>query len=379
MLIRHIRTSLLALVGLLMLTATSRAQHRLPLVDIEPGSFHTDYQYFSPLQSNDFVSGFIPNNGWFFAYDKTHLFVTRPEAEESSRQSDRTWGSRYDFGYMTHEDHGWYFSVMTIDGPHKSNTIRQERNNRYVEGSPADEPIDPPQDNNNRITGARDYFLFDSLNVGKFSNFEVNKTFRWQADANGRVVEPFIGFRYARFVDFFKGDEYNRYDEDGVPVPLIPDPNDPNSPAPDDAEFEELISDRTAFTNNMVGGQLGARWYNKRGRWLISTELKLFIMGNFQNYHQNRQTVTTQVEVGTENEVDTERVERLDTYAYETEFVVGGELRVEAAYELTRDFSLRFGFEFLDFGRGIGRGNFISANDEDLQAFGFTFGATLNR
>ena len=41
---------------------------------------------------------------------------------------------------------------------------------------------------------------------------------------------------------------------------------------------------------------------------------------------------------------------------HNAEFVFGMEVRVDAAYRVTRDLSLRFGFEFLDFGKGIGRG-----------------------
>jgi len=54
-------------------------------------------------------------------------------------------------------------------------------------------------------------------------------------------------------------------------------------------------------------------------------------------------------------------------------------LRAEAAYEVTRDFSLRFGFEVLQFGKGIGRGGDMTRNTEAVTLYGFTFGALLNR
>jgi hypothetical protein len=379
MLNKQIRDYLLVVLAVFGLSSTASAQRMLPLMDIEPGEFHADYQFFSPLQTEDYLDGFPPTIGWFFTYDRTYFRIDRPDAEESFMQTDRSWGNRFDFGYMTNQGHGWYFSVMDISGPNVSDRIRQERNNRFVEGSPQEEPIDPPQDNNNRETGARDYFLNDSLNIATLSNFEINKTFRQKPRNNGSIVEPFIGFRMARFTDFYRNDEYNRYDDEGNPVPLIPDPNDPDSPAPDDAAIEEYISSNANLANNMFGGQFGARWYNKRGRWLISGEIKAFAMANLQNLEDRTFTTITLVDVGTDNDVDTETRQFVSSYAHASEFVVGGELRAEAAYEVTRDFSLRFGFELLEFGRGIGRGNDITQNNQSTTIFGLTFGCTLNR
>jgi len=377
--IKPIRDCLLVVLVACGLCSTASAQRMIPLMDIEPGEFHADYQFFSPLQTEDFIDGFQANTGWFFTYDRTYFRTTRPKSEESFPRSDRSWGNRFDFGYMTSQNHGWYFSVMDVNGPNVKEAIRQERNNRFVEGSPQEEPIDPPQDNNNRVTGARDYFLYDSLNVATLSNFEINKTFRREPKNNGSIVEPFVGFRMGRFTDFFLDDEYNRYDDEGNPVPQIPDPNDPDSPAPDDAAIEELISTRSNIANNMVGGQIGARWYNKRGRWLISGEFKTFIMANLQNFEEREFTTVTLVDVGTDNDVDSETVQLLTSYANDTEFVVGGEIRAEAAYEVTRDFSLRFGFELLEFGKGIGRGGDMAQNSSSTTIYGITFGCTLNR
>ncbi|MFP6751577.1 MAG: hypothetical protein VB855_07875 [Pirellulaceae bacterium] len=379
MLNKQIRECLLGILVVCGLASGASAQRMLPLMDIEPGEFNADYQLFSPLQTDDFIDGFKANTGWFFTYDRTYFRTTRPDAEASFMQSDRTWGNRFDFGYMTSQGHGWYFSVLDLSGPNVSERIRQERNNRFVEGSPQEEPIDPPQDNNNRETGARDYFLNDTLNVATLSNFEINKTFRREPRSNGSIVEPFVGFRMGRFTDFYRNDEYNRYDDEGNPVPLIPDPNDPDSPAPDDAAIEEYISSNANLSNNMFGGQIGTRWYNKKGRWMLSGELKAFAMANLQHLEDRTFTTITLVDVGTDNDVDTETRQFITSYASANEFVVGGEIRAEAAYEVTRDFSLRFGFELLEFGKGIGRGNDITQNTQSTTLYGLTFGCTLNR
>ena len=379
MLNKQIRECLLGILVVCGLASGASAQRMLPLMDIEPGEFKADYQLFSPLQTDDFIDGFKANTGWFFTYDRTYFRTTRPDAEASFMQSDRTWGNRFDFGYMTSQGHGWYFSVLDLSGPNVSERVRQERNNRFVEGSPQEEPIDPPQDNNNRETGARDYFLNDTLNVATVSNFEINKTFRREPRSNGSIVEPFVGFRMGRFTDFYRSDEYNRYDDEGNPVPPIPDPNDPDSPAPDDAAIEEYISSNANLSNNMFGGQIGTRWYNKKGRWMLSGELKAFAMANLQHLEDRTFTTITLVDVGTDEDVNTETRQFITSYASANEFVVGGEIRAEAAYEVTRDFSLRFGFELLEFGKGIGRGNDIAQNTESATIYGITFGCTLNR
>ena len=112
---------------------------------------------------------------------------------------------------------------------------------------------------------------------------------------------------------------------------------------------------------------------------MISGEFKTFIMANLQNFEERELTTVTLVDVGTENDVDSETVQLLSSYANDTEFVVGGEIRAEAAYEVTRDFSLRFGFELLEFGKGIGRGGNMAQNSNSATIYGITFGCTLNR
>jgi len=40
---------------------------------------------------------------------------------------------------------------------------------------------------------------------------------------------------------------------------------------------------------------------------------------------------------------------------------------------------LRFGALFIDLGKGIGRGNTMATNSQDVQMAGITFGLTINR
>src|SRR5262245_29505173 len=70
---------------------------------------------------------------------------------------------------------------------------------------------------------------------------------------------------------------------------------------------------------------------------------------------------------------------RSTDYNRASQFVWGGEVRGEAAYELTRDINLRVGFVFLDFAQGVGRGNLMRTNNAGVIMSGVTFGFTVNR
>jgi hypothetical protein len=64
---------------------------------------------------------------------------------------------------------------------------------------------------------------------------------------------------------------------------------------------------------------------------------------------------------------------------HDAEFVFGTEVRVEAAYNVTKYVRLRAGWDFLSIGRGIGRGNNLARNDQDFLTTGATFGFEVNR
>jgi hypothetical protein len=59
--------------------------------------------------------------------------------------------------------------------------------------------------------------------------------------------------------------------------------------------------------------------------------------------------------------------------------VVATDIRAQAAYEVTRDVKLQVGMQYLGFFDGIGRGQFISYNSQDLHLIGLTFGFEVNR
>ncbi len=50
--------------------------------------------------------------------------------------------------------------------------------------------------------------LGDSLNVGSYSSFEVNKTFRMEPYRYGGILEPLVGLRYSQFKDYSLNQNY---------------------------------------------------------------------------------------------------------------------------------------------------------------------------
>ena len=130
----------------------------------------------------------------------------------------------------------------------------------------------------------------------------------------------------------------------------------------------------------MVGGQFGARWFKVKGRWNLSGEIRAFLFSNFQYQNTTNFTELTFYDnTGVDEPAEGVFLNRTYTNGNATEFVFGGEVRAQAAYEVTRDLALRVGFTFMDFGRGVGRGNTVAANDEGVVMYGWTFGVDFKR
>jgi hypothetical protein len=359
---------LAALVTALGLAPSLRAELFKPF---EFPAVETDFQFFAPADVETFGGGPKHKTGWFATFDRVYINVQRPldAYNLSDKMGDFTWGNRFDLGYVDDDGKGWLFTGWHIDGPNENNVLLQERLNRFVTGSPQTTPIDPFRDNNLRLTGDRDYLVTNSINVMDLSGIELNRTWLKKQLMHGAWIEPFGGFRYVKILDFYRRDAYERFLFPGGPTPL--------------GDSELLSSFNAAWQNDMVGGQLGIRWYKDYRRWNFSGDVKAFAFQNFQNYNQKTTTETTYYGA-TPDLIDTTPIsviyEESDEFAtHDTEFVLGFEVRAEAAYRLTRDVSLRVGFTCMDFAQGIARGADIRKNDQDVFMYGLTFGATLNR
>jgi len=364
---------------------------------VDPGAFPWDWQFFAPAEFGDFGNGQDLNTGYFATWDRIYIYVSRPEYDANPTQGDFTWGNRFELGYMSEEDHGWLMEFWHIDGPNWYCETIVERVNVLnpddeINGNPQNidlrtggggaptnpqTPGVPVRDRNNRVTEARDYILKDSINVADLSSWELNKTFRKYELHYGSVIEPFIGFRYMTFEDLFRRDTYDRIDgTTGAIVGQVP----PTTVDPTVLDDELYTSFQSLFVNHLVGGQFGARWFKVKSRWNLSTEIRAFAFANFQSLEQFTFTELTfydGVSVGAT--IDGVFESKTREAFHSNEFVYGGEVRAEAAYEVTRDLALRIGMTFIELGGGIGRGDNINQNSEDVQMIGATFGIDYRR
>ncbi len=341
----------------------------------EPLGFDPDWQWFAPVQLQDFqeiTSRQRARTGWYFSYDRMLQGVTRSETEPQSGKVDFTWANRFDFGLMGNKESGWAFSYMYMNGPNELDTIYQNRLN-VINNADTINPLNPlfPRDFQNEAQfRERVYVIADSLNVATMRSFEAHKTWRMEPYRYGGILEPMIGMRYINFTDVAVNDFYTANAAAGT---------------------ETLINSESRTENQMLLGQIGFRYLKYSNRWTLSSETKVFAGQNFQTQHDALRTdLTTYAANPAVGANPTRGTDRTAFFSgtKNDETTVGLDLRAEAGYTLTKYLDLRGGFNLIYFGRGIWRGEPIAINQgirdnsETNQAVvmpGFTFGFNLNR
>lgn len=373
-----------------------------PFLFLEPDTFRPDFQFFAQADATNYEVGRDrdPRRGFFFTYDRVWMSVTRPETtvplqplsgvvapfaqnrnafvheNPSPWNGDFTWGNRLEMGFVDHCDKGWSMVAWHVDGPNRDNKIDMvdripigDIDTAFLSDDPTDFRGLLPNDflGDDVLASDAPLKVSHSVNLAKMSGFELNRIMERQRFHNGGVWEPLVGVRYIQFQDFWRLRGYTRSDInfDGI----------------DDAEFYTI--EQNNHLNNMLGGQLGMRIFKETGHWNLSAEFKMFAMQNWQAYSAQVDNYiwTDEIDIPAPGPRSPPfaRHERIVQNNNGSEFVWGGELKMEAAYQLTRDISFRTGFVFLDLGRGVARGRDQRFNDQDVQMFGYTFGFTVNR
>lgn len=363
----NLKWRILALVAVVVTGPVATGQTYHPFAD--PLDYDPDWQFFAPVDVES-LTELSPRKraptGFFGTYDRTYIWMSRPEQEPSKAQGDFGWGNRFDFGFMTEEDQGWLFSLRHMGGPTVFNETIQpalDRVNVNDTGDPLN-PVLPFFDANDPHLGFRAYRVRDSLNVASLSNFEINKTWRREPYRYGGILEPMIGFKYSNLRDRAINEQWRE-------VVLN--------------TTEEFISHTTITDNQMFGGQLGARYFTHYNRWTLSGEFRAFGMANFQHRDYTQRNFQTTYTTGTPpGPVIANAISENFVTESNSEFVFGFEARAQAAYQVTRDFNLRFGVDVVNFAKGIWRAgnpgfNTVDIQDQDVQAAGVTFGLSLNR
>jgi hypothetical protein len=382
--VRKLTFGLLVAAALLAGQRGAGAQEHLPVAD--PFHFDPDFRWFEPVYDAD-LQDMKPKKrasvGWYGGYDRLYLYSSRPEVDilregatnDYAAGMDAGWGDRIELGYMLENGHGWSGTMLSF-GASAFDGFLQERQNRLntIDNIGPDEDDDsgtfdrfgqllPSADRNLNQYNERLYLLDDSINVFDATSFELNKTWRMEPYHYGGMLEPMIGLRFVSLTDRYQEESYVR----GVDV--------------DDNPTEIFFSDRSTSDNKMFGGQLGARYFKYRDRFMFSGEFKVFALANFQNHRTiSEQTTTTYDDAAIDGEVISELVFRNNLrYVDNDEFVVGFDTRVDVSYQLTRHFQIRTGMQLIDLGRGIWRGQITDRTDQSVLAVGATFGIALNR
>ncbi len=377
------------------------AQETLPVQD--PFAFDPDFNWFEPIYQADF-DDMQPkkraNRGWYGAYDRLHLFGSRPEQEQGSHLLDGGWGNRYDLGYMLDEDTGWMMSYIDV-GIGQFDGYDRERLNRLNTaqlsgtttggggggGAGAGGTPGPPfgllfpiENRNNPGFNSRFVPIRDSENVVNFDSFELNKTWRLEPYHYGGMLEPLVGVRYMKYSDLYQRMSYTS----GLfPTPLsaaVPPALPPTSIA------EQVLTQQSLADNEMFGGQLGFRYFKYQNRFRYSGEFRVFAMGNFQTNKFETTSETTYYPGTTvaQNAIPTYYLleKSRPLYGRNEEFAFGFDAKAELSYQLSRMFEIRGGVQMIDIAQGLWRGRLTDPtvrNDQQALMLGGTFGFAINR
>jgi hypothetical protein len=362
----------------------------------EPMEFDPDWQFFAPVQTQDFedvTTRQRANNGFYLTYDLMQFGMSRSLTEQASSAIDFGWGHRFDFGWMKSDESGWMFSLMNVGGPNVNNIVEQQRLNEFVTNalggngtgganSPSQAIVGPlpflPYYNRNDVDGERLFFLHDSVNVATFKSFEANKVWRLEPYRYGGILEPMLGLRYANLSDTARNDTYTSFAlvNGAVPPAII-------------GNGERLLQDSVLTDNHMLLGQIGFRYTKFINRWTLSNDMKFFGGQVYQNQQTSRYVTTATyanpIVIGNPPLSDNDHSGSVFTGRKNEESTWGFDLRVEGAYKATKYLDLRGGFGLLYFGNGIWRGSTVTSlgpqflQNQSIIMPAFTFGVALNR
>ena len=230
---------------------------------------------------------------------------------------------------------------------------------------------------NDPYTLERTYDVLQSVNVGDYSSFEANKTWRLAPYRYGGMLEPLIGLRYSKFIDTARSDDYRTFLQ-----------TDPLDPATVIGRSEVYTNDLVWSRNDMILGQLGFRYFRKIRRWNLSSEFKAFAGHAFQTQEYTRLVTTStyseDVAIGDLPTFDGDHTGTSFVSRKHTSTPVGFDVRAESAFNATKYLDLRVGFQMIYFGQGIWRG--ATANqgnnfdtNQQLVMPAVTFGFAINR
>lgn len=272
-------------------------------------------QPFAPLDISDF-DGPSPVRGGFFAqYSRTFLSVSRPNPSGTINRnffpngSDFQSGNKFHAGFMSDGGAGWDATYSRTSGLFFSR-------------------------------GGSEQVALPMLTETTIQGFALNRSFR-QPLSKGGFIEPYFGVRYTYFSDKTNQDNETLVNDD-ADTPLDPT---------DDTLVDGIDRFRQEARNSIVGGGVGFRIYQARGRWQWKTDVGLSGGYNSQTYNES-----DEIYLGSEL-LDVVERNRSDSF-FTPQLDAGAEL----TYGITRDISLRAGAQIAYFWGGLNRANTLEAD-----------------
>ena len=393
-----------------------------------------EMRLFGPPNVSPYGDGPEPAEGFFFTFDGLYWWISTPEKTPigfpdltrnvyfgpndtdmvvQSNTHDTgfiknfdTDGNRYEVGRII-DRWGWFVSHYNLSGQGTYDTLHDvdmvfvddafgPAGSRLLEGWYVDDPVAG-------TAVLRDLpVTFDEIDVVnrvEHWSVELNAVYRTRRKHHGGFFEFFAGCRYPEFDEEFK--------VDAIGATLTGDSIDVWEDNNRDGTWEEGTIDvgddgfplrtlgnsrwRTRAENNIVGPQVGVRWFRQHGHWRLSTEGRFFAGFNNQNIHQTgvfgSQLDASQLIEGRPAVFDTTGFEN---EADALEFSPGAEFRIDLHYQLTRAISVKVGWTgfYLD---GIARASSIinyevptmglnmGNNRQDVFIHGLNIGVEANR
>ena len=420
---KHVKTWLLASLLFTGLNLPAEAQVFQPFgpVDISP-----DFDLFAPFVIDHFDPRPRPNEGFFFGYERVDWTITTPKKNEVGSETDYSniiagnggaglavplnagldlsvtdaewaWGNRIETGYMVN-DKGWYVGIIGgLDQPHRrgygfddnafilvpfkdpSGYLRQFidpdgngfANDVDGDGVYGDDGIDTDADGMPDTAAPTDFDdlvgiipTFEEVTIRnelKVSSVELMKSWRFEPLHDKSFFEFYFGARYLSIEDRFKFEGFG-------------------------GSLDHTVLHGDA-ENHIVGPQMALRYESRRGRWKINADGRFMAGFNVQNL-STRGSVGSNVTSGGLNEPFYFQRTTYRTDKTDDRFSPVAELRLDAAYVVTKAIALKVGWTGTYVGR-VARGSALIdyslaepgllSNAEPIFMNGVNFGIEINR
>lgn len=397
-----------------------------PIIEpFKPVGFEPEFDWFAPAQTSSYGRGQKANIGAFMSYERLYWSIASPEKGYIGSENvtfdpffDNTffpdgpsvdnrfitahgaWGNRWELGYIDTDDYGWLVSVID----HVS------QGSYRVDQNPAITFLDPNGITDGFVTvGVKDtdpkqFVVIDvgptpaiaaqlqMKNLTQLNGVELSRFYRARRLHNGGYFELIYGARWFQINDTFMaiatgngtgGETFTTSSTAFLDSAT--------------ATFTRNIFDASTWSlranNNLIGPQIGVRFFRQRQRFTTSLAARFLAAANFQNLQLKSvlgtNTAANQAAVNS-NYRTSFRGLGSDIQEYTTTFAPMGELRVDVSYNLTRAVALKVGYTGIVVGNMSRASNSIDYDAVNLigikrntdQIFftnGLNFGVEVNR